>query len=146
MFKLAFMVTNTPKRRFYCIEQCHDIAIIGQTLYAQVQLIANAVHLFLVLSMFSMKQLKNWKNHCHENFRPSRHLCMARMANVSFLSSCAIRLGSGGTPRPRICMQLWPTGLRIQMTINNCDDHADCSCCDNGQHDGRHIQFNPSTQ
>jgi hypothetical protein len=55
LFKSAFAGTITPKILFHCIEQCQEIAIIGQTPYTQAQLIANALHLLLASGMFPTK-------------------------------------------------------------------------------------------
>ncbi len=61
LFKLAFAVTNVPKRLFHCIKQCQEIAIIRQMPYMQAQLIANMMHLLLASGMFPMKEFEDWE-------------------------------------------------------------------------------------
>jgi hypothetical protein len=116
LFKLVFAATDAPKRLFHHIEQCKEVAIMGQIPYMQAQLITNAVHLLLASGLFPMKEFKDWeaiavktcpalKMVMHGTY--SRHLIFVQLRNTS---------GLRGYTRPRICMQLWPMGMRIQMT------------------------------
>ncbi len=77
---------------------------------------------------------------------PARNLCMAHKANVSFLSSYGYVWAQRVCANPEYVCNFgqWVQGYR--QWCNNCDGHADCSHCNNGQNNGRHIQWDPGTQ
>jgi hypothetical protein len=99
LFKLASAATNVPKRLFHHINQCQEIAIIGQTPYTQVQPIANAVHLLLALGMFLVKEFEDWeaivvktwlalKTFVHGAY--GQHLILVQLCDMSGLRGYAL--------------------------------------------------------
>jgi hypothetical protein len=51
-FCSQYSAANAPKVFFCCIEYCAEIAILGQNLYTDCQLINNAIHLLLTTGLY----------------------------------------------------------------------------------------------
>ncbi len=59
VFKSAFLHNDVPESLFQHLEQCQEVAILGENPYTQAQLVMNAVHLLLQSRIFLMKEFKD---------------------------------------------------------------------------------------
>ncbi len=61
VFKSAFLPNEVPESIFQRLEQCQEVAILGENPYTQAQLVMNAVHLLLQFQIFPMKEFEDWE-------------------------------------------------------------------------------------
>jgi hypothetical protein len=61
LFRSAFNPTDAPESLFYRIEQCQEIQVLAQDPYSDMQIINNAVRLWMQASIFPLKEFDDWE-------------------------------------------------------------------------------------
>jgi hypothetical protein len=68
VFKSAFLPNEVLESLFQCLEQCQEVAILGENPHTQAQLVMNAVHLLLQSQIFLMKEFEDWERSVSKNW------------------------------------------------------------------------------
>jgi hypothetical protein len=93
LFRSPMTAGNLPKMLFYRIEQCQEIQCIGNLLYSNKQVIANAVRILLQANIFPLKEFDAW-----EAVTPKTYPSLKMFIHAAYgrrLTALALRSTSG---------------------------------------------------